>query len=324
MGHGPFSHLWEHCVHQASASNQNWTHESQSEQMIKDMIKCNKILLHSDRTVHEYAVELISSLITGDCEVWKRLLKPSEMYLTEIVSNKYCNIDVDKCDYLLRDYFYVHLEIKPFKEFFHRARIFNDLNGISHIAYHADDFELIENMFINRAIYHKEVYQLPAVAGVEKQLQDICVLADHGGLKIGDISITKVQNDCSLYLQLDDNVLDLIRNSSIDNHCMNEAKSLLKNLDKKQYYKFIYESRNVNDATSIYKDLVYKFGDIFCTAKKKIPNAVIPKIPLYDDSGSTIYKTSNCNLCYESVLIFSKAFDNNVYQNIHDFLNNNF
>lgn len=316
--------MWEHCVHQSCPSNQDWTHEKQSVALIKDMIVSNKISLHSDRVIHEYCVELISSLITGDYEVWNRLLKPSEIFLTEIVSNKFCNIDVDKHDYLLRDYFYVHHEIESFEDFFKHARIVNDERGISHIAYHVNDFQLIENMFTNRANYHNEVYQLAEVAGIEKQLRDLCVLADRGGLKIGGISITKVQRVCSLYLQLDDTVIDLVRTSKIDNQYMNEAKKLLKHLDENQFYKFIYESHNQDDSNSMYEDLVSKFGDNFCIVDKKIPNSAIPKnIPLYNDDGVTVEKESKLNLGYESVLIFYKAFDDNVYKNILNFINNN-
>lgn len=324
IGHGPYSHLWEHCVHQGCPSNQEWTHESQSVALIKDMVESNKISLHSDEKIHDYCVELITSFIIGDCEVWKRLLKPSEMYLTEIVSNKYCNIDVDKCDYLLRDYYYVHREIASFEDFFKHARIINDEHEISHIAYHVNDFQLIENMFTNRAIYHNEVYQLAEVAGVEKQIRDICVMADRGGLEIGGLTITKVQKNCSLYLKLDDTVLDLIRTSTIDNQCMNEAKKLLKHLDDEHFYKCIFESHNQDEVDAMQKDLVSKFGDNFCTVNKKIPNAAVPKnIPLYDDNGATVQKESNRNLCYESVLLFYKAFDDSVYKNILNFVNNN-
>lgn len=313
--------MWEHCVHQGS-SNQEWSHESQSVALIKDMIESYKISLHSEKEMHAYSLELISSLITGDYEAWERLLKPSEMYLTEIVSNKFCNIDVDKYDYILRDCYYVHHDIESFKDFFKHARIVTYDNGVSHLAYHANDFHLIENMFTNRAIYHNEVYQLAEVAGIEKQLRDICVLADKGGLKIGDLSITKVQNNCSLYLQLDDTVLDLIRTTTIENQCMSEATKLLKYFNDGQFYKFIYESHNQED--SIFKDLVCKFGDNFCAVQKKIPNASIPKnIPLYDDDGANVQKESNRKLSYESVLIFYKAFDDNIYKNILNFINNN-
>lgn len=324
IGHGPFSHLWEHCVHQTDIKEQQWVHENQSVAMFKDMIERYQISLHDDKDKHNFAIKLISSLITGDCEMWKELLKPSEFYLTEIVSNKFCNIDVDKCDYLLRDNYHVQEEILDFKDFFFRARICTDNDGTTHIAYHINDFPLIENMFINRAKYHMKVYQLDKVCGVERQLQDIFILAAHGGLKIDDLPITKVQNICSSYLHLDDTILDRIQSSNIDNQFMNEAKSLLKRFNNEDFYQFIWESSDGEEVNSILKNLKSKFGDHFCVVNKKIPNADIPKnIPLYDNSGVRVQKTSAHSLRYESALIFYKAFDDEIRQSILNFLNNN-
>lgn len=293
--------------------------------MIKDMLECYQLSLHSNPKIHSDALNLITSLITGDCEMWRKLLKPSEMFLTEIVSNKFCNIDVDKCDYLLRDNFYVNQEIHDFCDFFKTARITKGNDGFTHIAYHVDALNLIENMFINRANYHMNVYQHPKVAGVERQVHDICLLADRAGLKIGKLPITKVQNDCSLYLQLDDSVLDLIRNSTLDNQFMSEAQKLLNYLDNEIYYKFICEFENHDDCISTLKILTGKFGDNFCMVNKKIPNADVPKnIPLYDDNGDSVERVSSQKLNYESVLIFCKALDNDdIHHNAFNFLNNN-
>jgi HD superfamily phosphohydrolase len=285
------------------------------------MLESNEISLDDDPEMHQKAIKLISSLITGDCEMWHRLLKPSEFYLTEIVSNKFCNIDVDKLDYLLRDNYYVnHVKILPFKQFFTNAQVVFDNDGYSHIAYHADDFPLIENMFINRANYHNEVYQHQNVAGIEKHIQDICQLASEGGFKIANIPLTELQRDCDAYLQLDDTVLDLIRVSKIETSQMREAQILLRHLDNDEFYKFIDE----NIDKKIYKDLINKFGDIFCEVKKVIPSASIPaNIPLYDEDGCLTRKISKHNLSYQSVLIYCKAFDATTQQSIINFLDEN-
>lgn len=319
LGHGPFSHLWENCVHEGS--DKNWTHEDQSVQMIRHMIDFAHISLDDDQKVHEYAVELISSLITGDCKAWHRLLKPSEMYLTEIVSNKFCNIDVDKCDYLLRDSFHVGRKIEPFEDFFNTARVVTYDDGISHIAYHAEDFHLIENMFKNRASYHVNVYQLAEVAGVEKQLLDICLLASAAGLKVDQFHITEIQKNCQAYLKLDDTILDLIRASDIESKLMLHAQNLLQRMEEKEFYTFVHES--FTDCSVVFNNLMRKFGDIFVTFRKRIPNASIPmNIPLYDDDNSIVKKVSDTKLNYESTLIFCKAFDDTVVGDVQEYISN--
>lgn len=270
-------------------------------------------------------LELICALIIGDSESWSRLLKPSEIFLTEIVSNKFCQIDVDKCDYLLRDFHYVGVEIEPFMQFIFRARVVFDDQNVSHIGYHADDFHLIENMFINRANYHQTVYQLPQVAGIEKQLRDICLLAERGGFKIHGSSITEVQKDCNLYIKLDDTVLDLIRDEKeIYNREIVEAQKLISNLDSGKFYKYIWESKDNEEVTYIYDNLVSKFGGNFCKVKKMIPNAQIPRnIPLYDNDNNLVVKISRHDLAYESTIIFCTAFDETTVQNISNYLSNN-
>lgn len=319
LGHGPFSHLWENCVREGS--DKEWTHEDQSVRMIKDMIEYGQISLDDDQLNHDYAIDLISSLITGDYKSWKRLLKPSEMYLTEIVSNKYCNIDVDKCDYLLRDCYFAGYEVEPLEDFIGSARVVFDDNEMSHIAYHINDFELIENMFKIRACYHMNVYQQNDVMGVERHLLDLCLSASRAGLKIDNFSLTEIQRDCHAYLKLDDSVLDLIRVSNIQNKMMIKAQDLLQRLDSKQFYTFVYES--IVDHRNVLVELKNKFGDIFCTAIKRIPNASIPKnIPLYDNHGKIVQRVSDLHLEYESTLIFCKSFDDTTIKEVHQFMSN--
>lgn len=289
------------------------------------MIKSNNINLHPDHSIHDDMVDLTCSLITGDYKTWNRLLTPSEMFITEVVSNKYCNLDVDKFDYILRDFNYVNHPLLPFQELLERARIIFDAENVSHIGYHVEDFQLIENLFINRANYHMDVYQFYKVAGIEKQFRDSCYLADNGGFKLLNYSITEIQQDCESYCNLDDTLLDLIRNENDNNHpLMKKAQELIKKLDNGKFYELVYETKDLKEIKCVYDKLVGKFGDIFCTVKKSIPSAYVPNnIPLYDDDGNLVQKISNQKLEYESTLIFCMAFDSIVVQNACNFLNNN-
>ena len=257
--------------------------------------------------------------------MWKRLLKPSEMFITEIVSNKFCNIDVDKCDYLLRDFHYVRLEILDFEKFMNSANVVY-IDGISHVGYHTNDFLLIENMFTNRAWYHMNVYQLPETFAIEKQVLEICLSANLAGLKIDGYQLTEIQKDCQAYLKLNDSILDLIRDSDIQNPMMAHAQDLLRKMDSKKFFTFIYEA--TGDYTKLLESLTEEFGDIFCTVVKRIPNASIPEnIPLYDDDFKVVQKISDRELSYESTLIFCKTFDAEVIQKVQEFIeigNNNF
>ena len=82
--------------------------------MFVQLVEANNITLWDTEEGHNYSIELIQALIVGDTTKLEQLL-PNEMnFLSEIVNNKFCNIDVDKVDYLLRDGYHLKnsLEIK--------------------------------------------------------------------------------------------------------------------------------------------------------------------------------------------------------------------
>jgi HD superfamily phosphohydrolase len=315
--------LWEGVVHQGS--DKSWTHEVQSQQIIEHMIKVNDIKLHESPEQHDYALRLITSLITGDSEAWAELLRPEEFFITEIVSNKHCCIDVDKCDYILRDQYHVgdQVILKQFAPFLDRARVVFDADGTSHIGYHVNDFQLIENLFYNRAYLHMNVYQNQHVAACEKMVKDICVKAAVGGVKIAGLSLTEVHQDQSAFSLLDDSVLEVIKASKLDNPLVKEAQNILRDLNEGRHYQLVWESSD--EDKTIFNSLVKKFGDIFCIVGRKIPSAEVPtNIPMYNDDEKIVPMTSSLRLSFESWMIFctkSEEFKN--AKNYIDSLNNN-
>lgn len=300
------------------------THEDQSLKLIEHLITTNDIKLHDDLKTHRNAVRLMTSLITGNCETWKEMLAPEEFFITEIVSNKLCNIDVDKLDYLIRDHYHVkeHVKtLKPFMAFLKNARVVNDGNGTSHIGYNSDDFELIENMFWNRANFHMNIYQNLKVIGVERMVRDICVHGAVGGVTIDNLKLTDAHQNCDAYVHLDDSVLDLIKNSGIKNASVLKAQEILQDLQESRYYRYVC------DDPSLIEILVAKFGAIFCIIDKVIPNAEVPSnIPLYNGSSELVSMKSDDSLGYKASMIYSVESDEVTFDNIKNFidvLNNN-
>lgn len=291
--------------------------------MIEHLITANDIKLHESPELHNFALRLITSLITADCEVWLELLEPQEMFLTEIVSNKFCNIDVDKCDYILRDNHHVKqfVVLKPFVGFFERARIVFDLKGTSHIGYHVDDYSLIENLFYNRAYLHMNVYQCHQVAGAERMVKDICGKGDAGGVTINNLPLTEVHQDGNAFLKLDDSVLDLIKQSKLNNESLRNAQNLLNDLNSGRLYTMVFESHDDDCARECIDMLVKKFGSIFCTVEKAIPCAEVPSnIPLYNDDELLIKKTSSLQLSFRSLMIYCTTSDETILNNVKNFI----
>lgn len=89
----------------------------------------------------------------------------------QIVNNKFCEIDVDKWDYIMRDSYYLRNAITlplDFSALFKGASIAYDNDNVSHISYHIEDKPLIYQLFMNRKLLHLKVYQDPYVAIVEE------------------------------------------------------------------------------------------------------------------------------------------------------------
>jgi len=218
------------------------------------------------------------------------------------------------------------VSLKPFMDFLQRARIVYDEDGTSHIGYHAADFELIENLFYNRAYLHMNIYQQCRVAGVEKMVKDICTRGAAGGIKIAGLPLNEVHQDHLAYLQLDDSVLDRIRNSKTDNQLVREAQAILRNLNERRFYEMVWEGRN-EESKTFHDMLVKKFGPIFSIVGKVIPYAEVPSnIPLYTDNGDNVKMTSNLKLSYKSTFIFCEDPDAVVLTNVKNYidtLNNN-
>lgn len=88
----------------------------------------------------------------------------------QIVNNKYCFIDVDKWDYILRDSYYLNHVIsipKGFEQVFSGAKV-TAIDDITHISYHIDDYHLVHELFENRANLHGRCYQHPEIIGIEQ------------------------------------------------------------------------------------------------------------------------------------------------------------
>jgi HD superfamily phosphohydrolase len=140
--------------------------------MTDHLFEKNKILLSSDPVEHFYCLELIKALIVGDEKRYAELLLPNHFFLTEIVNNKFCFIDVDKWDYLLRDRYYLNNAVDnfhtDFQQFFFGARVTADKDFITHISYHVNDYNHIYEMFENRSNFHIHCYQHTTILGMEQ------------------------------------------------------------------------------------------------------------------------------------------------------------
>ena len=102
LGHGPFSHVFDGVFMTRMRPDSKWRHEDGSVQMIKYLLKKNKIRL-STYGLSEVDILFIEEIIGGVTEASRRGRGPEKFFLYDIVNNSRNGLDVDKLDYFQRD-----------------------------------------------------------------------------------------------------------------------------------------------------------------------------------------------------------------------------
>lgn len=276
---------------------------------MKHFFNHHEIKLSDEPLEHLYGIELIQNLIIGNLDRLRELLSPDLMYLTEIVANKHTSIDVDKQDYILRDEYLLrgNIRLLDFHSFFTRCSITKDLNDVSHISYHIDDYQLICNMFENRANLHIFCYQEPSVRAIEHMLIDALSLAEDAGFTIKGVPPSLLHRDPEKYLHLTDTVTALVTTS--DDPKLEEAQKILHRLNTGDIYKLVWMSPTPFNINALNE----KFGPHFFQVQKRIPLSSVfmtKNIMFHDEEGSRVTppvdKLPKRCAYYEEYLIFSK------------------
>ncbi|KAF1316280.1 Deoxynucleoside triphosphate triphosphohydrolase, partial [Globisporangium splendens] len=171
IGHGPFSHVFEHQFMpqvMANGGDINYHHEDMSLKMIEYMVDENNIDIEKDD------LRFIQELIVGakDHHMQKRM--DPRGYLYEIVANGRNCIDVDKFDYLARDMLNLFGVRKGFN--FSRLWMFNRVID-DQICYHTSVNLDIYDLFQQRYQMHKSIYNHRKGKAVEFMICDAMMLA---------------------------------------------------------------------------------------------------------------------------------------------------
>ena len=227
VGHVAFSHLFDHCLAKDLGLPH---HEERSTQLVRLMVqKYPDIKLKSDE------VDLICQLIIGK-RSGETPSKSYPAYLFEIVSNSDFQLDVDKCDYLVRDAHYIGISSPlQIERIFSFARVID-----SHICYHKKVYLQIMDVFMARYRLHKEVYRHHAVVGIELQVVDILkILSEYFDWK----SMFRTPK----WIYVTDSILDMIpmmgdgSASSSKHKLIERAQNLFEALQNRKFYKRVLD-----------------------------------------------------------------------------------
>ena len=144
LGHGPFSHLYDHYVRPAAQPE----HEERGCQMFTQMVTTYNLPL---------APEEVTQIHRMICP------KPEDKWVYEIVANAKNQIDVDKIDYIMRDSYHLGLQTGgEFKRIISQCRVIDET-----ICYpHKIQYDIYA-LFAARYRLHKQVYHHHAVIAYE-------------------------------------------------------------------------------------------------------------------------------------------------------------
>ncbi|RIB16911.1 hypothetical protein C2G38_2246724 [Gigaspora rosea] len=226
LGHGPFSHVFDHEVIPELGKVLNhgkikWKHEDASEMMLDHLYESPKppsIELGTDD------LDFIKALIRGDQKKSDR-----SPYLFDIVSNSRNSIDVDKFDYLARDCYYLGR-----KSLFDSSRLmkFAYVKDDQIMYYHKECVNIYE-MFHTRYFLHKRIYNHRVTRAINFMIRDALVKAN------SKYHFEEIIKDPELYIKLNDSILYEIEYSNQTE--LEDSRKIVKRIRQRKLYKFVNE-----------------------------------------------------------------------------------
>ncbi|KAI5679195.1 hypothetical protein M9H77_10145 [Catharanthus roseus] len=222
VGHGPFSHMFEHDFLPRVCSGLKWSHEEMSLKMIDYIVDENYIDIGNEmlRKVKEMVVASRNPPSRTATE---------KSFLYDIVANGRNGIDVDKFDYIVRDSRACGLGCNfEFQRLFETMKVIDD-----EICYRAKEYLTIHKLFSSRANLHRTVYMHPKVKAIELMAVDAMIKAN------SCLDIVSCIDSPDEYWKLDDTILKTIETSSQPE--LKESRDLILRIRKRDLYQFCNE-----------------------------------------------------------------------------------
>jgi len=149
LGHGPFSHLYDHYVKSIDEDE----HEQRGINIFKNMVS-------------KYSLDLKNEEIEFICNVIEPPEHLKNNWLYQIVNNKINHIDVDKIDYIMRDSYHIGFQYNDFSRLLTMIKVL-EYNNDNVLAYNDKLEQDIYLLFSSRYRLHKQIYSHHAVKAFE-------------------------------------------------------------------------------------------------------------------------------------------------------------
>nr|CAD7457750.1 unnamed protein product [Timema tahoe] len=321
LGHGPFSHTWEHFL---GRFNKHWKHEEESINMFDLLLKNNESVqkLFIKYGLEENEINLIKNLILGHRNV------SAKSYLFEIISNNENGIDVDKWDYFLRDSLQLNLKItfdyRRLLQFCRVAAVVDDGNT-KHVCFRDKEVTNIHDMFLcagvvfSRKEKDRNKEMVPHAQGCTdtsetsekmRRIMDAFQLADQVGFTLqipGDprkYRLSEAHESSAVFSTLTDHVFYSIL-YSVDPH-LALSRSVLNRILRRELYQLVGSRRKTQEGQGA-KDFKYELEQeiksiLSLQTEWQVSNFTVGLIDIDMDKKSQnplkhiyLYKKSNIN-----------------------------
>lgn len=231
LGHGPFSHSYDHVFLPKVArhgpafhEHPNVQHEARSVMLFEHCCDFNNIDL--DREEIRAVCAMIVGGKPGHSE--KSSLVPSFAY--DVVANSKHGIDVDKLDYIQRDVLHLNLPLGfDYKRLMRFSKVVGD-----NICLHRKEIYSAYQLFLTRYQLHRTVYNHRTALGLDAMIMDAFQEAD-SILQISD-GIFSAED----FLRLSDSLLIRIEHSR--EASLASARALIGRIRRRQLYRFVDET----------------------------------------------------------------------------------
>lgn len=240
MGHGPFSHVFEELLKQSGISG--WTHEEMSVKVLKT-IKEDLLEKHGDQLAEEilsdHQVQQVGALILAGHDEQLRGTQDLAAPLFDIVANGKNGIDVDRCDYLMRDSQATGTKVScDYDRLMQFIKVIDD-----EICFKESNRTPVYELFHDRAMMFTKVYSHRKAKGIEYMVVDALKEANKA-MKFLDIIY-----DPRKFVRLDDTILKTIENAATlgFSHCgpnqgaLDSAAKLIERLRQRDLYQYVQE-----------------------------------------------------------------------------------
>ncbi|CAO2174304.1 unnamed protein product [Urochloa humidicola] len=247
IGHGPFSHLFEHEFLPRVIPGSTWSHEDMSVTLLDSIVDKHAIDIE-----HDY-LNKVKAMISASSKSAATKSAKDKNFLYDIVANGRNGIDVDKFDYIDRDCRACGLGSNfQYWRLMEGMRVMGD-----EICYPAKDYLSIHKLFSTRADLHRTVYTHRKVKAVELMLVDALIEAnDYLGISLH-------ANDPEDFWKLDDTIIKSIETAP--NSELEKAKEIIQRIRRRELYKFCNEYSVPKDKLEHFKNVTAQ--DIVCSQK---------------------------------------------------------